>query len=232
MDGVNSSNNSASDILKEYRNENQKGQSEGGKKAADMGRNEFMDLMMAQMQNQNPLDPQKNEDFVAQLAQFSSLEEMESLNTSVEDAMGQFRSTQALQASAMVGRSVLVPSETGILDATGKVDGFVNVPASTSNLRVSVVNQAGERVRQLNLGAVQQGQTGFSWDGKNDAGEAVAPGGYQIVAEGSYPEGNEQLATLVSANVDSVSLGGKAGGVTLNLAGMGSVALSDVRQIN
>jgi flagellar basal-body rod modification protein FlgD len=220
-------NTAASDVLGQYRLKNDVNESK-----ENLGKNEFMELMIAQLKNQDPLKPQENGDFIAQLAQFSSLEEMQGLSGSVDSMVGEFRSTQALQASAMVGRSVLVPSDVGILDATGEMQGFVNVPASTSNLRVSIVNPAGERVRQLNLGAAQQGQAGFVWDGKNDAGAPASPGAYQIVAEGSYPEGNEQLGTLVSANVDSVSLGGKSGGVTLNLAGMGSIALSDVRQIN
>ncbi|WP_404363151.1 flagellar hook assembly protein FlgD [Marinobacter sp.] len=218
-------NTAAADVLSQYRFKNETNKSE------ELGKNEFMELMIAQLKNQNPLEPQDNGDFIAQLAQFSSLEEMQQLSGSVDNVVGEFRSTQALQASAMVGRTVLVPSPTGVLGASGQMEGVVGVPATTSSLRVSVVNQAGERVRQMDLGPAQAGQVSFAWDGKNSAGETMPPGAYQIIAEGSYPQGNEQLGTLVSANVDSVSLGGK-GGVTLNLAGMGSIALSDVQQIN
>ncbi len=190
-----------------------------------------MNLMIAQLKNQNPLEPKNNGDFLAQLAQFSSLEGIQKLSGSVDDVAGQFRSTQALQASAMVGRTVLAPSQTGLLGADGQLSGVVNVPSTTSGLRVSIVNSAGERVRQLDLGSSQAGQANFTWDGKNGNGEAMPMGRYEIVAEGSYPSGTEQLGTLVSSNVDSVSLG-NGGGITLNLAGMGSIALSDVKQIN
>ncbi|WP_233128869.1 flagellar hook assembly protein FlgD [Halovibrio salipaludis] len=230
MDGVNGSNNSASDILKEYRNENQKGQSEGGKKASDMGRNEFMDLMMAQMKNQNPLDPQKNEDFVAQLAQFSSLEEMQSINTSVEDAMGQFRSTQALQASAMVGQQVQVEGNIANLGPEGQVKGAVDVPNATSNLRVNVYNPSGELVRQMDMGPRGSGTVDFSWDGENGNGDLMEPGDYRVQAEAQYDGETQELATRLNANVDSVNL--ENGGVTLNLAGRGSVPLDQVKQIN
>ncbi|MDX1635610.1 MAG: flagellar hook assembly protein FlgD [Marinobacter sp.] len=218
-------NTAASDVLSQYRFQNE------ASKNQELGKNEFMELMIAQLKNQNPLEPQDNGDFIAQLAQFSSLEEMQKLSGNVDDVVGQFRSTQALQASAMVGRTVLVPSEGGLLGADGQLKGVVQVPASTSSLRVSIVNQAGERVRQIDMGASQAGQVSFTWDGKNSEGQAMPPGAYRIVAEGSYPQGNEQLGTLVSANVDSVSLGNQ-GKVTLNLAGMGSIALSDVQQIN
>ena len=230
MDGVNSSTNSASDILKEYRNQNQGGKSEGGNKASDMGRNEFLDLMMAQMQNQNPLDPQKNEDFVAQLAQFSSLEEMQSLNTSVEDAMGQFRSTQALQASAMVGQQVQVEGNIANLGPEGEVKGAVEVPSATSNLRVNVYNPSGELVRQMDMGQQGSGTVDFSWDGENGDGDLMEPGDYRVQAEAQYDGETQELATRLNANVDSVNL--ENGGVTLNLAGRGSVPLDQVKQIN
>ncbi|MBS3805833.1 MAG: flagellar biosynthesis protein FlgD, partial [Oleiphilaceae bacterium] len=111
-------NTAASDILSQYKLQNETSEAKD-----NLGKNEFMELMIAQLKNQDPLKPQENGDFIAQLAQFSSLEEMQGLSGSVDSMVGEFRSTQALQASAMVGRSVLVPSETGILDATGKVDG-------------------------------------------------------------------------------------------------------------
>lgn len=217
----------AADVLGKYRV--QQNSTAAGNN--ELGKNEFMDLMIAQLKNQNPLEPQDNGEFISQLAQFSSLEEMQGLSQSVDDVASQFRSTQALQASAMVGRTVLAPSEVGILGAEGEITGTVEVPASTGGLRISIESQNGERVRQIDMGASQAGVASFKWDGTDGNGNALPPGPYRIVAEGSYPSGTEQLATRVSANVDSVSLG-QGGKVTLNLAGMGSIALSDVEQIN
>lgn len=219
---------SASDILSKYAVDNQK--TDANKKADDLGKNEFMELMLAQMNNQNPLKPQENGEFIAQLAQFSSLEEMQKLTSTVDSALGQFRSSQALQASAMVGQSVVVPSDSAPLGPSGSVSGMVDLSASTSNLRVSVFNASGELVRQVNMGPQSGGQVPFEWDGKNESGNLMPPGRYSLKAEASYPGGSEQMATLISSNVDSVSLG-KEGSVTLNLAGMGSVPLSEVRQI-
>jgi len=216
----------APDVLSKYRlDQEQTGNSN------ELGKNEFMELMIAQLKNQNPLEPQNNGEFISQLAQFSSLEEMQSLSGSVDDVVSQFRSTQALQASAMVGRTVLAPSDIGVLGAAGEISGNVEVPATTSGLRVSIENQVGERIRQIDLGSQQAGVTKFNWDGKDGNGNSLPPGPYRIVAEASYPDGQQQLGTMVSANVDSVSLG-QGGSVTLNLAGMGSIALSDVKQIN
>jgi len=215
------------DPLAQYRAQ----QSGNGAGNNELGRGEFMELMLAQLKNQNPLEPQDNGEFIAQLAQFSSLEEMQKLSGTVDDVAGQFRSTQALQASAMVGRSVLAPSSVGILGAEGGIKGTIEVPASTGSLQVSIENASGERVRRLDFGSVGQGVKSFEWDGTDGNGNELPPGNYKIVAEGSYPGGPQQLGTMLNANVDSVSLG-QGGRVTLNLAGMGSIDLSEVRQIN
>lgn len=206
-------------------------QQTSGQGTSELGRNEFMELMLAQLKNQNPLEPQDNGEFISQLAQFSSLEEMQALSGTVQDVVGQFRSVQALQASTMVGKTVLVPSATGVLGAEGDISGTIEVAASTGGLRLSIEGQNGERVRQIDLGASQAGMVPFRWDGQDGNGHALPKGPYRIVAEASYPEGSQQLDTRVSANVDSVSLG-QGGSITLNLAGMGSIALSEVTQIN
>jgi flagellar basal-body rod modification protein FlgD len=224
MSAVNAS--QATDVLSQYQ---LKQQPAGGK--GDLGKNEFMELMLAQLKNQNPLEPQDNGEFISQLAQFSSLEEMQKLSGNVDNVIGEFRSTQALQASAMVGKTVLVSSDLAMLGASGEVSGNVDVPASTGGVQVSILNGSGELVRQMDLGGKPSGSAKFTWDGKDGNGNSLPPGPYRIVAEASYPDGQQQLGTMVSANVDSVSLG-KGGSVTLNLAGMGSIALSDVEQIN
>lgn len=219
-------NTSTTDVLASFRH-----QQEAAGSKSELGKNEFMELMIAQLKNQNPLEPQENGDFIAQLAQFSSLEEMQKLSQNVDNVVGEFRSTQALQASAMVGRTVLAPANFGMLDDSGEITGVVNVPASTGGLRLSIQNESGELLRRIDLGASEAGQKAFRWDGQDADGNVLPPGRYVVVAEASYPEGNEQLDTLVSSNVDSVSLG-KGGSITLNLAGMGSIALADVQQIN
>ena len=151
MSAVNSA--AASDVLSQYQL-NQEGKTPGGN---ELGKDAFMELMLAQLKNQNPLEPQDNGDFIAQLAQFSSLEEMQNLSGSVDDVVGQFRSSQALQASAMVGKTVLAPSSVGILGSEGEITGTIQVPASTGGLRLSVMNQSGELVRQIDMGSSQAG---------------------------------------------------------------------------
>lgn len=219
---------SAADVLAQYRTQQDGSKTNG---SSDLGKNEFMELMIAQLKNQNPLEPQGNGEFIADLAQFSSLEEMQKLSSTVDSVVGEFRSSQALQASAMVGKSVLAPANFGTLGDNGEMNGVVSVPASTGGLRINIEDASGEIIRQLDLGEASPGQHAFTWDGEDGNGNPLPPGRYYVSAHGSYPHGMEQLMTLMSANVDSVSLG-KGGGITLNLAGMGSIPLSEVQQVN
>lgn len=221
-----SSATSVADLLPQYAVEK-----EQKKASQELGRNEFMELMLAQMNNQSPLEPQDNGDFIAQLAQFSSLEEMQNMSSTIDSAVAQFRSTQALQASALVGRSVLVKASTGPMLPDGTVKGAIDLPAGTSNLRLDVLNETGELVKQINLGQQFAGQVGFTWDGTNMQGQLMPQGRYTFNAEASYGSGSEQLETMLGTNVDSVSIG-VGGNITLNLAGVGAIPLSDVRQIN
>src|SRR5680860_327074 len=131
MSAVNAS--QATDVLSQYQ---LKQQSASGK--GELGKNEFMELMLAQLKNQNPLEPQDNGEFISQLAQFSSLEEMQKLSGTVEDVVGQFRSSQALQASAMVGKTVLAPSEVGILGAAGEISGLSLIHISEPTRRTPI----------------------------------------------------------------------------------------------
>ncbi|WP_304440299.1 flagellar hook assembly protein FlgD, partial [Oleiphilus sp. HI0067] len=140
MTSINTS--GVADPLAQYRLENN---GEAAKKG-DLGKNEFLDLMIAQLENQNPLEPQDNGAFISQLAEFSALEEMQQINNTVNNFTNKFQSTQALQASAMVGRSVLVPGAEAPLSASGTISGIADIPSGTSNLSISILNGSGELV--------------------------------------------------------------------------------------
>lgn len=217
---------SANDILSQYAIAPQE-----KKKSNELGQDAFMQLLITQMNNQSPLDPQDNTQFISQLAQFSSLEGIQQLNNTVSATASQFRSAQALQASSMVGRSVFVPANSGTLQSNGSISGFVELDGYTNNLRISVYNGAGELVRQIDMGSQNSGEVEFKWDGKNDKGEQLPAGSYTLRAEASNGGVSEQLQTYISCNVNSVSIA-KNGALTLNLAGHGPVAIEDVRQIN
>lgn len=200
----------------------------------ELGQNEFLELMIAQMNNQSPLDPQDNAQFVAELAQFTSVENLTSLNDSVsslsESVESQFRSSQALQASAMVGRDVMVPGAATAKSAEGGLSAIVDLPTATADLKVSILDGTGALVHEANLGQKLAGEVDFFWSGTNAAGEALPSGKYTVVAEARVDGAMQQVNTWISANVDSVSIA-RDGGVTLNLAGLPSVNLYEVKEI-
>jgi flagellar basal-body rod modification protein FlgD len=225
MSNVTNTTSPANDVLSQYSL-----QPKTTSNPQSLGKNEFMNLMVAQMKNQSPLNPQDNTQFISQLAQFSSLEAMQKLNTDADSMKTMFQSTQALQASAMVGRSVLVPSSKINLGADAKVSGMVDLPASTGNLHLSILNGAGELVNSINLGQQAAGKIPFSWDGTNSSGQLMPPGDYTIKAQAGFGSSSQDVSTLMSANVDSVSVS-KTGALTLNVAGQGAMPLDQVREI-
>ena len=196
----------------------------------EQDRNQFLELMIAQLENQNPLDPKDGGDFLAQLAQFSTVEGIEKLNGSMADLASGFRSGQALQATALVGRAVEVPQSITELGPNQGLSGSVELPVSTSNVTLRFSNEAGELVKELKLGPYGAGQVAFDWNGLDNAGQQVPPGFYFVEALAQQEEEDLALTTFVSRNVESVTLD-SGGDVTVNVDGLGGVPLSDVRSI-
>src|SRR5690606_682245 len=99
-------------------------------KSKELGKNEFLELLVAQLNNQNPLEPQENGEFIAQLAQFSQVEGVEKLNTRMEALLSGYQSSQALQASSLVGRKVIVPSDNAVVDTSETFRGSLVLPTT------------------------------------------------------------------------------------------------------
>nr|WP_298139694.1 flagellar hook assembly protein FlgD [uncultured Pseudomonas sp.] len=195
----------------------------------DLGKNEFLNLLVAQLNNQNPLEPQGNGEFIAQLAQFSQVEGIEKLNTSMGSLLSGYQSSQALQASSMVGRKVIVPTDKAVVDTSESFKASAVLPVTSNNVFVNVYNNAGSVVSRINLGEQAAGNVNFIWDGKDSSGNLLPPGTYKFEAQATYDGETKALYTMLPANVDSVTLGGSE--LMLNLAGLGSVPLSQVQVI-
>jgi flagellar basal-body rod modification protein FlgD len=204
----------------------------------ELGQAAFLELMITQMKNQNPLEPQDNSEFVAQLAQFSSVEGLERLNKNFTN----FMSTNALQASSLVGRSVSVETDTSTLQNGGLISGMVDMEYSTKDTKISIYDEAGSLVQTIPVGELGKGENVFRWDGQNieingklldwkapDNGAAV--GVYKFEVTATQNGKTESLKTSLSANVNSVSIN-EEGELILNLAGIGPVNVKDVKQFN
>jgi flagellar basal-body rod modification protein FlgD len=209
----------------------------------ELGQKAFLQLMITQLENQDPLSPQENGEFIAQLAQFSSVESLDRLNSNFDGFAQNFMGNQALQASSLVGRSVSVDTDTSYLGEGLAITGLIEVPASTDDLKVDIYSAAGELLDSINIGIAEEGDMALRWNGQYAEvnGElldwqsshegGLPPGIYTIKATSSVAGEATQLQAYLSANVNSVTVGGN-GSLTLNLAGVGAVSLSDVKQFN
>ncbi|MEM7253505.1 MAG: flagellar hook assembly protein FlgD [Pseudomonadota bacterium] len=196
----------------------------------ELGQEEFLDLLVAQLQYQDPLKPLENAEFVSQIAQFSSVSGLSEIQSSLSDLVGAFQSNQALQASTLVGRDVLLAGDKMNLVVGTNPKGQVETPAGTTTLRVEVFAANGELVRRIDTAPNVTGRTAFEWDGLNDAGEAMPAGVYRIQAIANGAGGDIAASTFVQAKVDSVSLSRNPPSTILNLSGLGTVDVLDVRE--
>ena len=199
-----------------------------------LGQEDFLSLMSAQMKNQDPMKPMENGEFISQMAQFSAATGMKEIKDAFTTLASSLQSSQALQASSMVGRKVLVPGNRGELPQQGELRGAVDVPFSTAELKVMITDGNGQLVKTLDMGGRQEGTTQFKWDGMFDGPngpERAAPGNYRISAQIMADGKPQNVDTLTVDSVQSVSLGKPGEGVTLNLANAGTTRLAGVKEI-
>lgn len=201
------------------------------KKNDELGQSDFLQLMITQLNNQDPMQPMQNGEFYSQIAQFSTVSGIQDLQQTFQQVASALYSGQALQASAMVGRSVLVSSPQANLASGGTVAGVVDVPRDTTQLNVDVYDQAGQLVRRIALGESAAGKAVFEWDGLTNAGEPARAGTYFMEATMLLGGETFGLETMVQNRIDSVTVDSGGQGIVLNLSGGGQTTLANVREI-
>ncbi|HHO68845.1 MAG TPA: flagellar hook assembly protein FlgD [Gammaproteobacteria bacterium] len=196
----------------------------------ELGQEDFLKLMTTQLQNQDPMKPMENGDFLSQIAQFSTVTGIGDLQKSFESLSESLVSNQALQAATLVGRKVLAPTGTAALAQGGSIQGSVELPSASSSVVVNIYDGAGQVIRRLDLGSQAAGPVSFQWDGLMDDGQYAPPGNYLVGAEAGFDGRTEAIETLIASEVRSVTVG-NGGGLLLDLAGSGPLEFSQVRQI-
>ncbi len=201
-----------------------------GKGKKQLGQAEFLKLMTTQLQNQDPLKPQDSAAFLNQIAQFSTVDGISKLNDGFKQLSASLVSNQALQASSLIGHSVLAPTGVAALEPGGAIQGSAVLPAASGDVKVSVFDQAGQLVRRIDLGSQAAGNVDFKWDGRRNDGTYATPGNYFVKTDASVDGRNEAVDTLLVSKVRSVTLS-NSGGLLLDLNGIGSLDFKEVRQI-
>jgi flagellar basal-body rod modification protein FlgD len=171
------------------------------------------------LQNQDPMKPMDNSQFLGQLAQFSTVSGIQGLQDSFSSLSASLSSSQTLQASGLIGHSVLVSGNSAAFNGSTPVAAAANLSAS-GDLIVDVSDASGQLVRHLDMGPQAAGLANFKWDGKDSSGNVVAAGQYSFKSSVVNGAQSTAASSFVSGNVDSISL--DAGG---------GLTLSQVRQI-
>ena len=197
-------------------------------KTDGMGQADFLRLMTEQMKNQDPLNPLKGNEFLGQLAQFSTVQGIENMQQAMTAMASVMENDQSLRAASLVGRDALVEVDKVKLAEGAGANGEI-VAAHSGPVQLEVVGAGGQVVRRISVEAAGAGPVQFAWDGKDGDGNALPAGTYTFRASSGSGDSSEALGVRMAARIDSVSI--EPTGLVLNLAGLGSMPLSSVRRI-
>ncbi|WP_432261716.1 flagellar hook assembly protein FlgD [Cupriavidus sp. TMH.W2] len=200
----------------------------GSASAADL-QNNFLKMLVTQMNNQDPLNPMDNSQLTSQLAQISTVSSMQTMNTTLNQLLGQVSASRAMDSAALIGRTVMVPgSHVALKD--GVAGGFgLDLPSTADAVTVSVIDKDGNVVRTIDMKGQVAGVHDIAWDGKNDAGVAVADGDYTFKVNATANGTSVQPVALVYGKVQSIS--GDSNGVLVDIGNGQSAGVDDVRRI-
>ena len=197
-------------------------------KAKDqLGQEDFLKLMTTQLQNQDPFAPMENGEFIAQMAQFSTVTGITSMDESLKNVAAKLGETRIATAANMLGHSVLVPGKIARADDDGSVNGVIDLPSASTNVNVVFKSQNGEIIDTINLGNQSSGLVGFAWHGApKDMIENDEP--IFVEAYANSGKGMEGVSSSIFAEVLSSSAGDGNSGVMLDVRDYGTISANEV----
>ena len=199
----------------------------------EMGQREFLLLFTTQLQNQNPLDPMKNEAFVAQLAQFSQLEATTSMSDQMTELVSSLKGERLMNGAHLIGKSVAVPNGQAILRDGAAIAGVITVPNGANSINLSVYDKSGVLIKSEELGRKAPGDVTVRWDGTNARGEKMADGAYRIVATVNGFNGDITKVPIATPDVvKSVTFSPELNDLILETQSGATINFSQVKQIN
>lgn len=228
---MNTSTASSASLLGVTSYEDQKKNQVNSRNGEDMGKQDFLALFTAQLKNQNPLDPVKNEAFVAQLAQFSQLEALTNMQTSLDQFVTSMSGERMLNSASLIGKKVAVAGAFAQLSDQGTLKGSIGLPMGASGVQVNVYDARGGLVQELIAGPQTPGTMPVQWDGKDAMGNPVPPGLYRFKATAVVNGATTEVAVDTLSTVRSVVSSTSDGAVTLELDGGKTVLLSTVQRV-
>ena len=183
----------------------------------------FLQLISTQMQNQDPLDPTDPSQFLEQIEGLSEVSSLQSMQTSLQ-------SSQLTSGAALIGQSVLAPSNTATLASGGTVSGAVTAPSGASSLTVSITDSSGNQVTSFQVTPQATGLTSFAWNGTNSSGASEPAGQYNVTVTATVDGASQSVSPLIQSTVDSVTIDSSTQALDVNTSN-GTVPLSSVVSI-
>ena len=195
-----------------------------------MGQKDFLTLFTTQLKCQDPLDPVKNEAFVAQLAQFSQLEATTGMSETLKAYVDSMAGERMMSSTNMIGKTVAVADAPAIIAGDKPAQGFVTLPNGAEGVKFQVYNDKGQLVATQVMGAQKMGDMPWIWDGSDDAGNKVADGNYffkaTVVSQGKTTTPSVNVLSTVTGVIQAIDKT-----IMLEVAGGKSVKLTDVQRI-
>ncbi len=188
----------------------------------------FLNLLMVQLKNQDPLNPMDNAQMTTQMSQISTVSGIEKLNATMGKLLDSYTGSQNMQAAAMIGKSVLTEGSSLQLGATGAVGG-VDLATPSDKVVISIKDASGKVVNTQNLGAQPAGALHFAWDGKDDGGVDLPDGNYSFSVTAKSGNDPVEAKPLAAGTVTAITLA--KDGMSLQLGSGKTVGYSDVKQI-
>ena len=221
MSTVNST--TASDVVAKL----QKNTAAATSKTTDAQTN-FLKLLTEQLKNQDPLSPMDNAQMTSQLAQISTVDGIEKLNTTLTAMLSGSQSSEAVQAAALVGKGVMVGGSSLTLAGSKAYGGF-ELASAADKVTVTIKDSNGLEVRKLELGDAEAGISNFAWDGLTSSGAQAVDGKYTMSVSATRGDTDLKPTALQLSTVNSV-LRTSSGTVSLDVGGS-LVSLADIKQI-
>lgn len=191
--------------------------------------NDFLQLLVTQMQNQDPTQPTNPSQFVNEFSALSEVSGISNMSNSMSTLSNAMSSAQILNGTNLIGHTVIASGNSAGLTAGGSITGAVNAPAGTSALTVQVTDANGQLVRTFSV-TPQNGITPFTWDGKTNSGGSAPAGTYNFNIAATTNGAQSSLTPELAYQVNSVTLDPSTNRLTLNTNG-GSLPLSAVSQV-
>lgn len=207
-------------------------QAQAAGQTSELDRNAFLKLFTTQLQNQDPLDPVKNEAFIAQLAQFSTLEATTSMSDSLQEFVADQRGDGLMRGAALIGKSVFM--QNGAFEQPGgeTVEGYLQLDSGADDVVLNVVDtRSGKLINQMSLGPQMAGEVPFAWNGGDFGGKAAEPGRYAFIAQAVRDGKSASVDSFAATRVTGVSWDQNSGKAFLELAGGKPILLETVKRI-